>query len=269
MRELRPRLDGLREQAHRHWRALQRPVELMPGVLLLANPLAVGLAPPRGSGHSMHTVLGVALEPRIVLGESAPSLEQKEVRPVPPLRTFVPRGEALRFDLALGLDLADLSERLSRRLGGERLQVADYSIGIESMELEGEGSEVLIRVRLTGDAAGSTRIWAEPRFDPKRQSVQLEGLEFVYDGEDSDKAQVANLFYERIRAALKKVANDLLAERIESLANGLKTALSKTLPPEMEVDLSRLRLDRLDLSLTNSRLSASGTVSGALSVRVR
>lgn len=262
---LRPRLEAARAQALRYWQSLQPPRELTAGVWFKANPLAVGLAPPWGSGQHLQTVLGLVLAPQISMGDPGGAVQGL----LPPMQTFYPRGRGMRFDLALDLNLTDLGAHLSRELAGKRLSVEGREIGVGSVELSGEGAQLQVTAELTGDAAGRIQIWAEPRFDTESQTMRLNGLDFVYDADDPDNGLLANLFYQRIQAALEEDANALLASQTSNLGDALRGTLAAALPLDLELDLSRLRIARLDLTLRASKLSLSGAASGMVSVKTR
>jgi hypothetical protein len=260
--ELGPRLVAARAQAVRYWGALQRPVELTPGLWLSAEPLALALAPPRGRDHRLETNLGVVL--LLSLGpEPAVPAEPKRL---PPLQTFIPRGAGMRFELAVDVDLEELGRHLSGLLADKPLTVEGHRIGIRRVDLRGEGSELFLTALLTGEAAGRIEIRAEPVFDAEEQTIRLRGLDFVFDPQDPEQALIVDLFYQRIQKALQDGANELLAARADGMREGLESALSRSLPQDLKLDLSSLRLADLGLTVTGSAIRLRGAATGSLVV---
>jgi len=261
--ELRPRMAAAQRQAAEQWQALQRPVELTPGVWLEANPLAVALAPPRGLGQRMETVLGLVLAPRIRPGEP----QSQPVRALPPLELFYPRGGGMTFDLDLALDLQALGRHLSGLLKGRRVAVDGREVSLEGIDLAGEGESLKVIAALGGEAVGQVEIWANPVFEPGEQRLALRSLEFVYAPKEPDKALIVNLFYQRIQRALEEAANELLASQSEALRQGLDRALGRALPEGLKLDLSGVRVRDLTIAVADMGVRLRGVGVGSVVVR--
>lgn len=263
--ELRPSIDEARLRAVGYWQALQRPVELYPGVWMTANPLTIAMAPLFGSGRRLQTILGLAMLPR--LEAEAPS--QGPLRPLPPLRSFVPRGSSMRFDLALAVDLDRVSELLFSDLVDRDLTLEGRSIRIGPVGLRGEGKDVILTADLEGEVAGRVEIRATTIFDPAAQRFRLADLDFVYDPNDSDLSLMVNLFYLRIKEALTEAANALLDEQVGLLHQGLTEALEGALPKGIELDLTALRLTQLNLEIGADAIRMRGSATGSVTLTAR
>jgi len=263
--QLRPRIEEARRRAAEYWGVLQRPMELMPGVWLSADPAAIALAPPFGAGQHLKTVLGIALSPRIEI--EAPSAPAP--RPLPPLGTFFPRSSGMRLDLKLSVELDRFAAHLSADLARRVLTVQGRRIGIGSVTLRGEGKELVVGAEITGEAPGHLEIFATPAFDAESQRLMLTGLDFVYDPEDPDLGLLANLFYQRIQAALEEGANGLLADYSERLQHRLAAALSRSLPEGVDLDISALRLQRLEIAVGYDAIRLLGSAAGSVNLSLR
>lgn len=210
------------------------------------EPLALALAPPWGRGDLLETKLGLV----VMLGLGAGLTEPGGLQSLPPLQAFLPRGAGMRFQL--DLDLQALGTHLSGILANQPLQVEGYRIRIGHVDLKGEGSELVLTALFTGDAAGRIEIRARPVFDPAAQRIRLEELDFVLDLQDPDQ----NL-------------NELLTARTDGLRDALESALSRSVPEDLKLDPSSLRLAELGLTLVGSALCLRGIATGSLAVTVR
>lgn len=261
--ELRPRLEAARSHATQYWAALQQPVEMTDGFWLSAEPLALALAPPWGQGDQLRTNLGVVL----LLAVGAEPVVAPAERPLPPLQTFIPHGAGMRFDLALDIDLAGLGRHLSALVACAPVTVDGHQIDIRSVDLRGEGSDLVLTAELVGKSAGNIEIRAHPVFDATAQSIRLKELDFVFEPLDPDQALMVDLFYQRIQQALQDSANALLTARADRLRHGLESALSRALSRDLILDLSSLRLAELDLAVLESSIRLRGTAAGDLVLR--
>jgi hypothetical protein len=175
----------------------------------------------------------------------------------------------MRFELNLDVDLAALGRHLSGLLEDKPFTVQDHRVTIRRVDLRGEGSELILSAMLTGDASGQIEIRAESHFDPQEQAIRMRGLDFVFDPQDPEQSLMVNLFYQRIQQALQDGANELLAARTEGMRLGLESALSRSLPPDLKLDLSSLKVESLNLAVTNSSIRLSGAATGDLAVTMR
>jgi hypothetical protein len=173
------------------------------------------------------------------------------------------------FDISLDLDLDDLGGRLSDLVSQEPFAIQGRRIGIRRLDLAGDGRALLLTATLAGDASGEIRIRAEPVFDRQSQAIALAGLEFVYEPDDPEQALMVNLFYQRIQQALQEAANALLERGVGQLRGKLAAALKRALPQDLALDLSRLRLEDLNLALSPSAVRLSGRATGGVVVSVR
>jgi hypothetical protein len=262
MRDLAPRLQGLRAEAARTWEGLQVPVELTPGLWLQVQPLGLALAPLHGAGNRVETAVWLAF--RGALSSEPPS--KTASTPLPPLFPYRPAQPGLRFSLGLELDYARLATALSARTQGQTLEVQGHQIGIDGISLAAQDQDLVLNARLTGDVPGRLTILGRPAFDPASQALKLEQVDFVFDADDLDQAVMAKIFYDRIRAGVESAANALLAERTRGLQAAVETRLVRALPPGLAPYLGGLRIAELSIQPGAAGLSVSGWAQGSLKV---
>jgi hypothetical protein len=262
LRELAPALEELRLGAARGWGALQAPLEVAPGLWLSARPEGLGIAPPLGQGQRLSAVIGVALRP--VLGSSEPAAAP--LRPLPPLTLFRPAGGGLRFDLALDLDLADLSAAVAGRLAGQTVEVRDVSLVVEGAELAVAGDRLVLFADIGGEVPGRLDVRGRPELDAETGLIRFADLDFVFDSTHPDTELILALFYERIRERLQQMADEALAQRLAAAQAGLEAQIGGWLAGRGRVDLSGLRLTALSVDLSEGRIGLSGQAQGQVQV---
>lgn len=262
MRDLAPRLEGLRAEAARVWEELQAPVELTPGLWLRVQPLGLALAPPRGAGARVETAVWAAF--RGALASEAGS--RTAATPLPPLLPYRPTQPGLRFSLGLQLDYARLAEALSAHTEGEMLEVKGHRIRIEGISLAARDQDLALRATLSGDIAGRVTILGRPRFDPAAQALQLGQVDFLFDTDDLEQEVMAGIFHDRIRAGVEAAANALLEERTRGLQGALEARLARALPRALMPDLGGVRIAELEIRPGPTGLSVSGWAQGSVRI---
>jgi hypothetical protein len=221
-----------------------------------------------GRGDRLHTALGLALDLRLDAGE--PKAVAK--RPLPPLQPFLPRGEGVRFDLTLALDYAALGNALGRQVAGRPIEVEGQQVQVQGVGLGAKGGDLVVSAQLAGAAPGRLNIMARPAWDAAAGAIRLADLGFVFDAENPDQSLAADLFYERIRSALDRAANDLLQARAGQIREGLQAALTRTLGPALPagagIDLSGVMLRDLSIEVGDTGLRLRGAARGDLRISV-
>lgn len=262
--DLRPRLDRLRLDAARAWAGMQSPREILPGLWLHAQPLAVALAPLRGEGDRVHSALWLALRPRLSVSAEAASAPV----PLPPLRPYRPMRPGLNLALSLDLDYRAVSAALSRRLAGQPLDLGGHLDGrravVDSVMLGPRDGSLVVTAELAGELGGRLEIVARPGFDAAGQAIVVNDLSFVFDADDLDLEVLARIFYDRIRDHIAEAANEALAEQMEAARLALATNLSGALPSSLQPDVSGLRIESLKITVGEGALRLGGSVSGNL-----
>jgi hypothetical protein len=262
---LAPRLQTIRQQAERSWLQLQEPVPLWAQHWLLLNPRGVALSPLAGHGEQLDTRLAIMMVPSVVSG-SQPSVGYQ---PLPPLARFYPHRSGLELQLVIDLSYEDLSYAVNRQLSGKLMKVGGYQAGVDAIELGGEGREVSVKARLTGDAAGNLSVKADMLFIPETQQLALRDLEYSYVPESSLLKSQANLFYGYIREALETAANRQLQEYLKLWKQQLMAVFERITPDEIELDPSSFQLRHLQVSMREDAISLNGLASGHMRLGFR
>lgn len=262
---LEPRLRTIRDRASRVWLDMNKPFPISDEGWLLLNPSGVAISPLFGSDNQATAHLAVALRPTLDFG-TKPVVQQPP--PLPPLQAFFPRAAELRFQLTLSADYALVSRLITETLAKKTFILKDRSFAIETVELAGKQQELYIKLRLSGQAAGSAEIWAEVDFDPASQAFRIKGLDYLFDPVDTDIYLLANMFYEKIHELLVDSANRLIEQEMERTRTRLEQALLNITPDGAKLDLGQIRLDQVGIRFEPERISVAGTATGPIRVHL-
>ena len=262
---LAPRLNAIRQQAEQNWLLLQEPVQLWADHWLLLNPSGIALSPLSGHGDSVDAYLAVMMLPKVIAGSEPASQHW----PLPPLTRFYPRSAGLNLQLAVDLNYADLNRAITGQLSGESIDIGGYQVGIEAIELGGQGQEIRINAKLSGDAAGNVMIKANMTFTPEKQQFQLENLNYSYTPEDPLLELQASLFYGYIRKVLEAAANQQLQQRMNQWKAYLLTVFDKITADDATLDMTSLQLRQVQLSMAEDAIRLNGLASGHIRLDFR
>jgi len=262
---LAPRLNAIRQQAEQNWLLLQEPVQLWADHWLLLKPSGIALSPLSGHGDSIGAHLAVMMLPKVIAGSEPVSQHW----PLPPLTRFYPRSAGLNLQLAVDLNYADLNRAITGQLSGESIEIGGRQAGIEAIELGGQGQEIRVNAKLTGDAAGNVMIKAKMIFAAEKQQFQLENLDYTYTPQDPLLDLQASLFYGYIRKVLEAAANQQLQQRMSQWKEHLLTVFDKITPDDMQLDMKSLQLHQVQLSMAEDAIRLNGLASGHIRLDFR
>jgi hypothetical protein len=262
LREVAPRLNGLRAGMARGWAALQDPRQLTPGLWLAARPEGLGIAPLLGQGQRLSTVIGIALRP--VLSTSEPRAERK--RPLPPLTLFRPMASGMRFEMVLDVALADLSAEVARRLSAQSVEVRDVLLTIDDVDLSVAGDRLVLVADIAGEVPGRLDVRGRPVLDEGSGAVRFADLDFAFDSTHPDTELILALFYERIRERLQQMADEALAEQMDAALKALQMRVNEWLSGHGWADFSKLQLTSLSVGLDDERIALRGQAKGKVRV---
>jgi len=262
---LGPRLNAVRQQAEQNWFLLQKPVQLWSDHWLLLNPGGIALSPLAGHGDSVAAHLAVLMMPKVVTGSEPASRHW----PLPPLMRFYPRSTGLNLQLAVELNYADLDRAITEQLSGESIDIGGHQAGVEAIELGGQGKEIRVKAKLSGDAAGDVTIKASMTFTPDSQQFRLENLDYTYTPEDPLLEPQASLFYGYIRKVLEAAANQQLQRRMNQWKEHLLTVFSTITPDDVELDMTSLQLREVQLRMGEDAVRLNGLASGHIMLDFR
>ena len=255
-----PRLRGIRYQAEQTWARLQQPVQLGEKHWLLLRPQGLALSPLFGQGRVVDTQLAVLMAPQLVAGDPPP----QEPRPLPPLLQLYPNPTGLKLALAVDMRYVDLGRTMTGELAGAEYEFGGHRAVIESVELHGQGQEIVAQVHLGGDLAGEVEIRASLAFDAETQQFQLVNLAYTATFEDIWVEADANLLYGQIRRALEQNANRQLQQRMGEWRQRLLAVFDGVLPADLQPDLSSLRFQEVQFSLSPGGIRLDGVAAGRI-----
>jgi hypothetical protein len=262
---LQPRLSALRQQAERSWFLLQRPVEVAADHWLLLNPRGIALSPLAGHGDRVDAHLAVLMAPDLVNGSEPASRSV----PLPPLMRFYPRRAGLNLQMAVDLDYEDLGRAVNQRLSEQSIDIGGHRTGVEVVELGGEGREIRIDAKLTGEAAGKLTLTAEVVFVQEQQAFNLQDLAYSYTPEDPFLEPQARLLYGYIRKSLEAAANQQLQQHMAQWKNLLLAVFERVVPDDLALDLASLQLSRVRLDMQERGISLNGLANGHIVIAFR
>lgn len=281
------RLNALtvKPRAEEVWTALRTPIQLDPHTWLLLNLDKVRHVGFSKDGHVVNNTLQLTAHPVIVHGAEPPAsstaLPQLETQASSPdFRGLAdvqdaypekrPLSEKFHVLADLQVDYGTLSQTLSNRLRGRRVENKGHSITMTAAGLFGLGNnQVLLRVEFTGDARGHVYLIGKPDINVMTQALYLSGLR--YDRGTTHLLQKTAPHWFNDAPLQETIAPDIalgVTPMIDRLRDSLRTGLNRTLTPTVSMQGTVTSMQGIAVFAERDALHVRAMSDGTLNVMV-
>lgn len=234
---------------------------------LTVNPQFIGMSPISTENGRIATTIYVEGKPSVRIGERP---DPKYVQPLPPLR--ISSVEKEDFTLHINAEISyNEAERLAKtQLVGETFSYGRRAVTIEDLEFFGKGSNIVINTTLSGTYNGSVYLVGRPVFNPKKNTIDIEDLEYTLDTKSYLFRSAGWLMKSTIKNKIAENLNFLLDYNMKDMQQLFQEQLQ-----EYELASGVVLNGNLEaLDLRNAYLSVDGMVvdialKGNVNVRVK
>jgi hypothetical protein len=168
------------------WELMFNPYEISPEyqTWLLVNPTDLGMTPIKTENGNMEATIIVKSKPELRFGP------KPSANPVIRLPNFEYRmlNESAEEGFQIFLDATlpyEEAERLTQQsIKGERFEQGNRYVVVEDIELFGQGNNLVINLLLSGSYNGHIYLTGEPVFNPGRNRIEVEDLEYTLDSKN-------------------------------------------------------------------------------------
>ena len=123
---------------------------------------------------------------------------------------------------------ARLDKALDIDNGGMLLTMNKYKVHITSADITGEGTQILIKARFTGDFSGTIDLAGTPYYDPGTRALSFPDLDYTLDSDQFLLKSASFVARSQIRDRLRGQFTIELGERIDQLKGGLEELLNRS-----------------------------------------
>ncbi len=210
------------------WHALGEPVELAPGTWLRLRPRSMAAAPIGGSGETLETAIGLALDPEVTLAEP---LREQSV-PLPDLRLAAVRDQQLRLQVPLVATYDEVGEQLATALVGTELSILGRTgLRIDSARAYRSGEAVGVEMRVSGLVDGIAFVVGRVRLEPDGRTVVLNDVEATIETSGRFGGAMGRLAEKALAVAVEEQGRLDLGDRLAEIQNALLRAVNREVAP--------------------------------------
>ncbi|MEZ4985675.1 MAG: DUF4403 family protein [Saprospiraceae bacterium] len=173
----------LEEYVGEAWKMLAEPFEVSEEyrTWLLINPRDVGMTPLKVVNGQMQSTIVVKSEPALRFGNkplSGPALALPAFS-YRYLNETADTGFQIFLDAVLPFDQAE--KITQQNLRGQRFEQGKRVVVVDDIELYGQGNNIVVNLLMSGSYKGRIYLTGEPVFDPNRNRIEIEDLDFTLD----------------------------------------------------------------------------------------
>ncbi len=232
----------LRDRATALWAQLQQPLELGPGMYLMANPERIRIAPMKSEGRTLVVTPEIQARPSITFG-SRPTVE---ARSLPLLEQADALAPGFHVQVALDLSFGDASEQLARDVAGKTFETSDGRFEIISASVWGNGGQAFVEVEMKGKVDGRLTLVGRPLFDEATGRLVLRDLDYSLESQGWFTRMGARLFRNSLRKTLVEKTAFFLNQSLTDVRTKVEQGLNRELGPGLHLSgsLSGFRLSQ-------------------------
>ncbi|MCB0572265.1 MAG: DUF4403 family protein [Phaeodactylibacter sp.] len=170
----------LRTMVQDAWKQMYKPILVSEdyNTWLTVNPQFIGMTPLVTQGNHITATIFVEGKPHVRIGQQPQPIQPL---PLPPLQMKASAGDD--FTLHLNTEITyEEAERLAKaQLLGETFSQGKRSVLIEDVELYGQGDKIVVNTVLRGSYNGSIYLVGKPVYNPQKNTIDVESLEYTLD----------------------------------------------------------------------------------------
>lgn len=215
---------NLREEMEKAWAAIQDPVFLSEEykTWLVFNPQKLELTEFETVDDLVSSTVVITSLPEIILGEK-PRQELKT--DLPNFRITNEVGDDFVFELGTAISF-DEAERISKEnMIGESYSSGRRSVTVRDIELFGKGNKLVVNTLLDGDYVGNLYFIGEPKYNARRNKIELEKVDFDFSSKRFLLKSASWLFKGTLKKAIQQNLDFYLDENLEEVKKMIQEQL--------------------------------------------
>ncbi len=230
---------------------------------LLVNPRDIGMTPIETREDQMTATIVVRSQPELRFGPE-PAAEPVLALPAFSFRPPDPNSvEGFSIYVEATLSYAD-AERLTRQsLLGQRFEQGRRHVVVENIELFGQGNNLIVNLQLSGSYNGSIYLSGEPVFNPNRNRIEIEDLEYTLDTKNFLLRSASWLIQGTLKRKLQENMDYLLDYNLQDAQRQMQEQLNGyEVAPGVTLDGSLSTLDLHNAYLTTDGIKVAIQLTG-------
>lgn len=258
----------LKEYIQPAWDAMTGVFELSPEyhTWLVVEPRAVAMAPIEARPYGLTSALSFRFVSRTVIGEKPATPARK---PLPPLLNLNNPDNHFEIYLPVGISLAKATDLLRTRYIGDSFSSGRKSVTIRDIALYGSNESLIIALDMEGSYTGKLYLQGKPAYDPQRQEVFLDEVDFDLQTKSFLIKSANWLLHGSFRKKIEAYCRFPLEAELTEARRQINTMLSNYRPHEMLLVNGEVR-DLLphEVNITPDNLLVTFLAKGVLNIQL-
>lgn len=185
-------------------------------------PERIVMSPLSAANNQIRLSIGIVTGAEIVVGPKPTPAPVKALPQVQQLQTF---DKSFRIQLGTDIFYADLVEALKPVLL-EKTFGEDKKITVKRFNMKGEDGRLVVVLNATGDFDGELTLLAKPVYNPQKNSLTFEDVDFDTNGAGVLISAGSWLFSSTIKKTIKTKLDSSISEQLEKARGKASSALA-------------------------------------------
>ncbi|RMG78705.1 MAG: DUF4403 family protein, partial [Bacteroidetes bacterium] len=215
----------LRKEMDTFWKDLFTPVFLSEDfrTWLLFNPLKIRLTPFKNTSDGVIATVVVEAQPKIIVGEKP---ETNPPRPLPHFEHADTTDNTFLLVMETRISFEEAERLTNENLTGQRFSAAGKSVTVKGVEMSGKGNKLVVNTLLSGDYDGHLYFTGEPRYNDRKNKIELEKVELDFSSQRFLLKSASWLFKGALRKAIQDNLDFYLEENLLEIKKMVREQLT-------------------------------------------
>jgi len=207
------------------WQSLFEPSLASPeyGAWMAVNPLSIGMTAIQTKADTCSATLVIEAKPKVAIGDKPVSLKQV---PLPPYSQYSKQEPGFEIHLGAEVPFVRAQELARKAVEGETFSSGKRSVTVQDIELYGQDSLLIVNIRTTGSYNGSVYLKGKPMFNPERNAVEIQDLDFTLETRNFLLKGGAWLLKSTLRKRLQETMDFYLQYNLDTAKQTLEEQLN-------------------------------------------
>jgi Domain of unknown function (DUF4403) len=162
------------------WKMMQNPVSMNSSYgtwWIKLTPQRVAMTPLRSTGNAIESVITAESFVEVVAGNQQPAFRPNTVLPAFQLNNSVISND-FNVNLTTDISIKEAEQMAKNFVKGQTFNPGGKTIRVEDIQMFGQNDKIVVNTKFSGDYTGSLYLIGRPIFNPKKNTIEMEDLDY-------------------------------------------------------------------------------------------
>ena len=249
-KSLHDNLD-IKKQIEKVWKDIQKPFLInkkAEKIWLQFSPYSIQSTVINTKGKNIFIQIQLETFAQTLIGASPPySINDS----IPSLLKLANSPDQFDLNIVCKLPYTSINNILKKFVAGKEINVEGINLKINSAHIQGNSSNLLFKLEISGDVKGSVTFKGKPRFNTESKSIEIDKFDFDLESEEWLLTAANQVLHDEIKNQIKQKLSIPLEEYMQKIPLLINSGIEKgKLKEKINIYVDSLQLDLKKTEIT-------------------